>query len=302
MSRHQEMTAFLAVAESGSLAAAARRLDVSTAVLTRTISALEERLDVSLLERSTRGVHPTQAGVQFAADCRRIALALEESERSTAALQVDVRGPITLIAPLRFGSNWLMPIVLDYLHAYPDVRVVARFEDRPTQLHDGEADLAIVVGDLPDSSLFALEVGSIRRVVVASPAYLEQFGFPSVPADLRHHRIVHSSGESSLHEWRFHDPSGHLITIGYRPRLSCATTEAAIGAACRGAGVTRCTSLQAAERLASGALESVLVDFEPERLAVRVVYREGRKASARLRRFLEFAVPRLRVDGRLHPA
>jgi DNA-binding transcriptional LysR family regulator len=301
MDRHDEMTAFLAVVEDRSLAAAARRLDVSAPTVTRAIAALESRLGVALLARSTRGVQLTQAGARFAHDCGRIVREIAEAERSAAGLHAQPRGLLTLAAPLLFGQHLLTPILLDYLAQYPDVRLAGQFMDRVPNLHEEAVDVAVLVGELPDSSLFATRVGSIRRVVCASPAYLAAHGEPATPAALVGHRVLHSLADARLPEWRF-EQNGALLTVGVRPRLTCATNQAAIIAASRGAGLTRCMSYQIAGQLAAGDLKLVLTAYEMSEMPVHVAYREGRKAAARVRSFVDFTVARLRADTRINPA
>ena len=297
MDRHHEMRVFQAVVADLSLAAAARRLQLSAPTVTRAVAALEQRLGVALLERSTRGVTLTAAGERFANDCQRILLEVDEAEASACGLHAQPRGQLKLAMPLLFGQQLLTPILLDYLNAYPDVQVFAHYLDRPPNLHEEGVDVAVQVGHLADSSLFALRVGSIRRLVCASPAYLAECGVPEQPADLARHRLVHSSADARLPEWRFQQPDG-LFTLSFRPRLSCATNQAAIAAACRDAGLIRCMSYQVHELLEQGSLRPVLRDFEPAALPVHIVYREGRKAAARVRSFVDFAVARLRE----HPA
>lgn len=297
MDRHHEMRVFQAVAADLSLAAAARRLQLSAPTVTRAIAALEQRLGVALLERSTRGVTLTAAGERFANDCRRILLEVDEAEASASGLHAQPRGQLKLAMPLLFGQQLLTPILLDYLNAYPDVQIFAAYLDRLPNLHEEGVDVAVHVGNLPDSSLFALKVGIIRRVICASPAYLAEHGVPEQPADLARHHLVHSSADARLPEWRFQQQNG-LLTLAFRPRLSCATNQAAIAAACRDAGLIRCMSYQVHELFEQGRLRPVLRDFEPAALPVHIVYREGRKAAARVRSFVDFAVARLRE----HPA
>ncbi len=297
MDRYHEMRVFQAVVADLSLAAAARGLQLSAPTVTRAIAALEQRLGVALLERSTRGVTLTTAGERFANDCRRILQEVDEAEASASGLHAQPRGQLKLAMPLLFGQQLLTPILLDYLNAYPDVQIFAAYLDRLPNLHEEGVDVAVHVGNLPDSSLFALKVGIIRRVICASPAYLAEHGVPEQPADLARHHLVHSSADARLPEWRFQQQNG-LLTLAFRPRLSCATNQAAIAAACRDAGLIRCMSYQVHELFEQGRLRPVLRDFEPAALPVHIVYREGRKAAARVRSFVDFAVARLRE----HPA
>lgn len=297
MDRHQAMQAFQAVAADLSLAAAARRLQISAPSLSRAIATLETRLGVALLVRSTRGVSLTAAGERFADDCRRILQEVEEAEASASGLHLQPRGQLRLSMPLQFGEQLLTPILLDYLDAYPEVQIVARFLEHLPKLHEDGVDVAVLIGDPPDSSLFARRVGSVRQLVCASPAYLARHGTPTEPADLARHRLLHCTADTRLPEWRFYQQDA-VLNIAFQPRLSCATHQAALAAACRAAGLTRCMSYQVHQRLAQGSLQRVLQDFEAPPLPVHLVYREGRKAAARVRSFVDFAASRLRE----HPA
>lgn len=300
MDRHHEMQVFLAVVEDLSLAAAARRLNISAPTVTRAMATLEARLGVDLLLRTTRGVTLTEAGERFAADSRRIIKELNEAEASASGLHVQPRGRLTLATPLLFGQHVLTPIVLDYLAAYPEVQIFGHYMDRFPNLHEEGVDVSVLVGELPDSSLFALKVGSIRRVVCASPDYLDKWGEPARPEALSSQHIIHSSADARVNEWRFFN-NEQAVTISFQPRLSCTTNQAAIAAACTGAGLTRCMSYQVHRQLQSGELRTVLQAFQPPALPVHLVYREGRRAAARVRSFVDFAVARLRAEPSINP-
>lgn len=301
MDRYQQMRAFQAVAEDLSLAAAARRLNMSAPTLTRAIAALEQRLATALLSRSTRGVQLTEAGQRFALDCQRILRELVEANESASGLHRQPRGRLTLAMPLLFGQQVLTPILLDYLNAYPEVQILGQYLDRVPNLHEEGVDVAIQVGELADSSLYARKIGSIRRVVCASPAYLAAQGEPETPQGLHAQQIIHSSADTRLPEWRFQH-NGQALTVSLRPRLSCATSQAAIAAACRGAGLTRCTSYQIHAQLQAGQLRTVLTAFELPSQPVYLVYREGRRAAARVRSFVDFAAAKLREHPALTPS
>lgn len=295
MDRHQQMDIFLAVAEHLSLAAAARRLRISAPTVTRALATLEARLGVALLERSTRGVQLTAAGEHFAEDSRRILAQVSEADACASGLHAQPRGRLTLAAPLLFGQHLLMPILLDYLAAYPEVKVLSHYMDRFPNLQEEAVDVGVLVGELPNSSLFALKVGSIRRVVCASPSYLAAHGEPQTPQALSGHRIIHSSADARLNEWRF-NANGQVQTLSFQPRLSCATNQAAIAAAVAGAGLTRCMSYQIHRHIQQGQLRTLLASYQSAALPVHIVYREGRKAAARVRSFVDFTVARLRAE------
>jgi len=291
------MQAFDAVARAGSLAAGARQLELSTATVMRLVAALESRLHCELLLRGPRGVELSASGEAFAASCRQILQGVDEAEGSLSGLQAHPAGQLNLSLPLLMAERILAPIALDYLAAFPDVRLVSRHrEDLPRLLEEG-LDVALVIGALPDSSGFALPVGTVRPVICASPDYLDCHGTPQAPEDLKGHSIIVSSSQAAVSEWRFRH-QGAPRSVRLSPRLACSTAHAAIRAASLGLGLTRCMSHEAHAELSSGRLQMVLQDYAAPGLPVQLIYREGRRAAARVRTFLDFVVPRLRA----HPA
>ncbi|MGE8498886.1 MAG: LysR family transcriptional regulator [Pseudomonas sp.] len=297
MSRYQEMQVFAAVAQAGSLAAAARLLDLSSATVMRSVAALEARLNTVLLVRSPRGVSLSPTGEAFAASCRQILQGVLEAERSVLGLHSDPVGQLTLSAPLLMTPQVLLPITLGYLDAFPEVQVVTQSHDGIPRLLDEGIDIALVVGPLPNSSGFAIPVGTVRPVVCGAPGYLAQRGRPATPDDLRQHRLVTATSAGYVEAWRFRQ--GHAVQwIKPQPVLSCTTQQAAIRAAIAGLGLTRCLNHEVHQELQAGQLEAVLCDAAPEGLPVNLIYREGRRATVRVRTFLDFAVPQLRA----HPA
>jgi len=181
MDRQKQMQVFLAISQTRSLAAAARQQELSAPTVTRAMDALEERLNLPLLQRSTRGVLLTEAGERFAADCQRILSQVQEAEASASGLHSQPRGLLTVCVPLLFGQELMPDILLDYLRQFPEVQLYVRYLDRQPNLHEEGVDVAILAGALPDSLLFALNAGQIRRVVCASPAYLARHGAPVHP-------------------------------------------------------------------------------------------------------------------------
>jgi len=297
VSRYREIQVFDAVAHSGSLAAGARRLELSTATVMRLIGALESRLQCELLLRGPRGVELSASGKAFAASCRQILQGIAEAEGSLSGLQAHPAGQLNLSLPLLLADRIFAPIALDYLAAFPDVRLLSRHrEDLPRLLEDG-IDVALVIGTLPDSSGFALPVGTVRPVICAAPDYLARQGVPQAPEDLKGHSIIVSATQGTISEWRFRQ-QGAPRSVRLTPRLACSTTHAAIRAASLGLGLTRCMSHEAHAELSSGQLQVVLQDYAAPGLPVQLIYREGRRAAARVRTFLDFVVPRLRA----HPA
>lgn len=296
----ETLSLFLTVAQSSSLSMAARTAGCSTPTLTRAIDALEAQLRVSLLERTTRGIRLTDAGEKFVQDCQKLLLEVATAEQSARGLHADARGSLTVAAPLLFGQHILTPVLLAFLDAHPAIHVQARFRDELPHLYEDGLDVAVLIGDLPDSSLTVLKVGVSRQILVASPAYLEHRGIPATPHALQTHTLIHVPTETPLLEWHFSVPP-ELIRVRVRPRLSLSTSHASIEAAAAGAGIARCLSFQAQPQLSSGRLRRILSAYEPPPLPIYLACREGPRATARVRNFVDFAVAQLRAHPALQP-
>jgi DNA-binding transcriptional LysR family regulator len=294
MDRLETMRIFVAVAEAEGFAQAARRLAMSPPAVTRAISALEKRVGTRLLHRTTRVVRLTEAGAHFLADCKRILGEIEEAERSAAGSHTEPRGRLTVTASLMFGRLYVAPLLIDFLARYPQVTVRAVFADRVVDLIEEGIDVAIRIAHLTDSSFTATKVGSVRRVLCASPAYLKARGTPRSPRELAEHDCVVFSQDASTDEWAF-SVRGTPERVRLTPRFFANSAEVAIAAAVAGRGLTRVLSYQAAEELAAGRLQIVLADYEPQPIPVSVVIPEGRRAAAKVRAFVELAVEGLRV-------
>src|SRR5262245_43857839 len=209
MDRLDNLRVFVAVAEANGFAEAARRLGLSASAVTRAILALEERLGVQLLHRTTRSLRVTEAGERLLDDCRRILADLDEAEASAGGAHTVARGQLALTAPSMFGRLHVAPVLYEFLERYPQVSARTFFVDRVVNLLDEGLDVAVRIAHLPDSGLTAIPVGTMRAVIVASPAYLEKHGAPRVPADLMHHRAVgFSQGGGQIATWGFFPP-GH---------------------------------------------------------------------------------------------
>lgn len=296
MDHFSEMRIFVAVADTHSLAAAARQLDQSAPTVTRAIAGLEQRLGVALLDRSTRGVTLTPAGQRYVNDCKRILQEVHDAEASAAGRHAAPAGLLQIASPLLFGQDVLTPILLAYLDAYPAVQIRAHFQDRFPNLQEEGIDVALLMGELPDSSLIAVRVGHIQRVVCATPAYLQQHGEPAHPDELHQHKLIISTADSRSHEWRFQQ-DGQTLSIPVAAALTTSTNTSALHACLLGAGLTRLMSYQIRDRVAAGELKLVLSHYAPPPLPVHLVYREGRRAAARVRRFVEFASQQLRQSA-----
>ena len=295
MDRLASMSLFVTVVEAGSLSAAGRSLAVPLATVSRKLSDLERHLGTRLLNRSTRRLELTEAGHAYLAACRRILEDVEEAEQTAAGEYSQARGELVVTAPIVFGRLHVLPVVVDFLAAYPEVDVRLTQSDTLRRLVEEHIDVALRIGKLPDSSMVATRVGSIRRVACASPAYLETHGTPKGPQDLTAHQCVTFERLALPAAWTFAEGQAE-IAVPVRSRLSLNTAEAAIDAAISGVGIVRVLSYQAADAVRSGALKLVLEEFEPEPWPVSLVHAGRGLLPLKLRAFLDFAAPRLRAE------
>ncbi|MBZ9680144.1 LysR family transcriptional regulator [Mesorhizobium sp. B2-3-14] len=293
MDRLEAMSLFVAAAEGGSLSAAARHSDVPLATVSRKVSELERYLKTRLLNRSTRRLTLTDAGHAYLAACRRILDEVGDAERTAGGEYSAPTGELIVTAPIVFGRLHVLPVVTDFLAAYPLVDIRLTLGDRISQLAEDHIDLAVRIGRLPDSRMVAIRVGSIGHVVCASPAYLAGRGIPETPRDLETHSCITFEGLGSLATWTFTVDKADFV-VPVRSRLRVNTAEAAIDAAIAGVGVTRVLSYQIVAAARSGTLRPVLRDFEPEPWPVNLVHAGQGRLPVKLRAFLDFAAPRLR--------
>jgi DNA-binding transcriptional LysR family regulator len=288
------MSVLVSAVEAGSLSAAARRLGSPLATVSRKVSELESHLKTRLLIRSSRRLTLTDAGRAYIEACKRILEEIAEAERAATGEYRAPKGALAVTAPIVFGRLHVLPIVIDFLEAYPEIEVRLSLADRVVNLVEDGVDLAVRIGDLPDSSLIATRVGAIRRVVCGSPRYFAARGTPREPRDLAAHDCVTFAGLSSANAWTFSKGKSEL-PVAIRSRLVVNTAEAAVDAAVAGVGVTRVLSYQIAEARRSGLLDVVLEEFEPVPWPVGLVYGDQGPMPLKLRAFVDFAAPRLKA-------
>lgn len=293
MDRLEAMGVFMSVVEEGSLSAAGRRLGMPLATVSRKLSDLETHLKARLLNRSTRGLTLTDAGRDYLAACKRILEDVTEAERAAAGEFSEPRGELVITAPLVMGRMHVLPVVVEFLAAYPEINVRLIQGDRIAHLLEEHIDLAVRVGELPDSRLTATRIGAIRRVVCAHPDYFSAHGIPNAPRDLADHRCVTFDAINSTEVWRF-PVDGAEVAVPVRSALVVNTAEAAIDAAIAGVGVTRVLSYQIEQWKRGGRLQTALRGFEPPAMPASLVYTGQRRLPLKLRAFLDFATPRLR--------
>lgn len=295
MDRLQTMSVFVAVAEEAGFAAAARRLNMSPPSVTRAVSELETRLGSRLLHRTTRSVQLTEAGHRYMTDCRRILQEIEDADGAAAGIHSELRGMVSVTASVMFGRLVVAPHLFSFLDLHRDVSITTFFVDRVVDVvHEG-LDIAVRIAELPDSSLSAARVGSVRRVLCASPGYLSQRGEPPTPSELTDHDTIAFAAAGPGAEWKF-ERDGKRSTHKPRSRFNVNSAEVAINAALEGRGITRVLSYMVASHVERGDLQLVLEEFGPPAVPVHVVHKETGHTSARVRAVFDFLAERLRGE------
>lgn len=287
------MSVFVAVAEEEGFAAAARRLNMSPPAVTRTIAALEAHLGIKLLTRTTRFVRTTNAGQRYLESARSILAQADEADEAAAGVHAAPRGHLAVTAPVLFGSMHVMPGIVEFLTRYPDVFVNAVFLDRVVNLLEEGIDVGVRIGELPDSTMRAIPVGSVRRIICASPGYLAGGPELNEPNHLRAQTIISASPVSPGLEWRLGNAK-QQISVKVQPRLTVTNNAAAIEAALMGFGITRLMSYQVAGHLAAGRLVRIFPEYEPPALPVSIIHLEGKPASGKVRALVDVLVEQLR--------
>lgn len=295
MDRFEAMSILLLTVEKGSFTAAAKALGMPLATVSRKVAELEKHLGARLLVRSTRRLALTDAGTAYVIAAKRILEEVDEAERSASGEYEAPRGELVLTAPILFGRLHILPIVTAFLAAYPDINVRLLLSDRNLHLIEDHVDLAVRIGFLPESSLIATRVGTMRTVLCASPGLLAAFGPPRRPADLATMPCVSFDVQAETPAWRFGGTDGQggeeVLLV---PRLAVSTAEAAIDAAIDGVGVTRVLHYQCAAAVEAGRLEIILAAFEKPPLPVSLVHAARGALPLKTRMFLDFAANKLR--------
>jgi DNA-binding transcriptional LysR family regulator len=287
------MTTFVRIVEKGSLTAAANAFNTSLPTVVRTLAALERELGVSLLNRTTRRIHLTDEGARYLEHCRVILSEVQDAEAKLSSTQAKPQGRLTVTASVSFGRRYVAPIVSEFVRRHQDVNVEMLFVDRVVNMVEEGLDAAVRIGHLQDSSLVAVRIGEVRRVVCASPQYLRRHGIPRAPEDVRAHRCVRHIGLSPRSEW--------IFRVGRRGRtvpITCVLAsneiDSALNACATGLGLGMFLSYQTAPYRRSNRIRYVLEEFETEPVPVHVVYPHTRRLSTTVRAFVDECVGKLR--------
>ncbi|GAB3039394.1 LysR family transcriptional regulator [Bowmanella dokdonensis] len=295
MDRLEAMSMLVAVTEAGSFSAASKALKVPLATLSRKIAELERQLGTRLLLRTTRKLSLTDAGLGYVAASRRILEQVEEAEREATGEYTQPKGELVITAPLMFGRLHVLPVASDFLARFPDINIRLLLADHILDLIEEQVDMAVRIGRLPDSSMVATPIGHIRIVTCASPSLLTLQGMPQRPQDLLQMPCITADAPNSRPNWRYACPDNpELIPVAVQSRLSVTNSDSAVQAAIRGVGVTRVLHYQAAEALQDGKLQIILPEYEPPPLPVHLLHVSRGLMPLKMRRFLDFAAPRLR--------
>lgn len=293
MDRLHEIEVFVAVADAGSFAKAGGRLRLSPPAVTRAISALEDRLGARVFNRTTRSLAITEVGQRFLEIARRILTDLDMAEKEAVGEAAVPHGHLTITASVNFGRSALAPQICSFLSQYPQVSVSVMLLDRIVNLVEEGIDVAVRIGSLPDSNLAAKRIGSVRRVLVASPEYLTRRGTPTAPADLKLHSVIAFTGLMPNREWRFSSGQGpNNVTLD--PIIEINDAQAAIDAAEIGHGITVALSYMVHDKIKAGKLVAVLDMIAPPPQPVHLVYPQTRLIAPKIRAFIDFAAPRLK--------
>jgi len=293
MDRFHEIEVFIAVNDAGSFAKAGLRLRMSPPAVTRAISALEDRLGARLFQRTTRRLAITDVGTRFLDSARRLLDDLATAEREALGATATARGHLTVTASVTLGRSLLAPVACQFLTHFPEITLSVLLLDRITNLIEEGIDAAVRIGPLPDSTMVARRLGSVRRMLVASPDYLARHGTPTIPSDLTRHAMIAFTGLMPNREWRFLDGRSGK-SVSFMPRFEINDAVSAIAAAEAGDGITVALSYMVAEKIRMGSLVAILGDVTPPAVPVHLVFPQTRLLAPKLRAFVDFTAPRLK--------
>ena len=282
-----DVLAFVRVVDTGSFARAAERMGLSKPVLSRRVARLEEQLGARLLTRTARGAQPTDIGQSYYARAANILADLEAAQEVVAEAVTQVAGPIRISAPLSFGIMYLAEALADFAMLHPKIELDVEYDDRTVDLAAGGYDLAVRIGNLPDSALVARRIAPVRKLVAASPDYLDRRGRPQRPADLADHDVLYYQHEN----WRFRVGDRWESVRGIA-RMRANNGEVLRTMAAAGLGICILPSFIASPGIQSGALEVILRDYPLEEGALHAVMPPGRATTARVRALVDFLVQR----------
>lgn len=283
-----DIAVFVQVVDAGSFTAAADKLGLSKSVVSKYVSRLEDRLGARLLNRTTRRLSLTEVGRTFYERSQRGLRELEEAEAEVSRLQEAPRGVLRLNSPMSFGILHIAPALPEFLARYPELSVDMSLDDRWINLVEEGFDLAIRIGELPDSSLVARRLGACRHVVCGAPGYFKQHGVPRTPQDLRDHNAITFKYQDSPNEWHFVSAHGVVMRIPVSGSIQMNNSLGLREALLREAGLTLTPTFVVGTDIKAGRLQAVLADYKSMELSIYAVYPERRHLSPKVRAFIDF--------------
>jgi DNA-binding transcriptional LysR family regulator len=297
MDRLTEMEAFATVVDQGGFTDAARKLGISKSAVSKHVSSLEGRLGARLLNRTTRRVSPTEIGLAYYDRARRVLNDAGEADALVTAMQAEPSGLLRVSAAADFGAGHLSPVLGRFLHQYPNITVNMVLGNRYVELISEGFDLAVRVGDLDDSSLLARKLACCHKQMVASPAYLEEYGRPTRIDDLNAHKLLHYSSQSGGNLWRVTSPTGERRQVRSQGWLTVNDGQSLLTACVNGLGIAFLPSYLYGDAMRQGLVVPAIEGLAPETLGIHAVYPPGRYTQPKVRAFVDFLVDTFRGRG-----
>jgi len=285
--------AFSRVVEEGSFTGAARALGQTKSSISKQVAKLEDRLGARLLNRTTRRLSLTEAGRVFYERSRKGLADIEDAQAEVSRLQGEPRGTLRINAPMSFGILHVAPALPEFMKRYPDVTVDMNLDDRKVDVIEGGFDVSVRISDLPDSSLVARRIAPCRHAIVAAPAYLEQYGTPRAPEELRDHNIITYRYQESALDWHFQTPGNKPISVPVSGSLMMNNSLALRAALLEGMGITRTPTFVVGKDIQDGRLTPILRDYETLEVTIFLVYPQRRHLSPKVRAFVDFMAERI---------
>ena len=286
------MEVFVAVVEKGSFVAAANALDLSAVMVTKHVAALERRVGVKLLNRTTRSLGLTEIGEHYYQQSRQILELFAQANDSTELMRATVRGSLKISAPMAFGTECLAPALPEFLASYPEVQIDLELSSRNANLVEEGLDAVIRVGHLSDSSLIARPLRTYGTAICASAAYLKQYGTPQTPDELKYHHLLDYSHWTSQTRWRFGERVSDLPMSRLRSNNGNVLKQAAMA----GVGVLMQAEVLVREELNDGRLIPIMQDYWPPARPMHLIYPKDRQHSQKLTSFIDFVMARFRLE------
>ena len=293
MENLSDIAVFVQVVDSGSFTSAAERLELSKSVISKYVTRLEDRLGARLLNRTTRRLSLTEAGRILYSRSQRGLEEIEAAEMEVSRLQQAPRGKLRFNTPMSFGILHIAPALRDFQQAYPDVSIDMNLEDRQVDLVEEGYDLAIRIAELPDSSLVARRLGPCRHVICAAPEYLEKFGTPRTPDELKNHNTLTYGYHDTPREWRLLASDGRYLTVTVNSNMHMNNSLALREAVLQGAGIVLTPTFIVGPDIRAGRLRSLLPNYRMLELSIYAVYPQRQHLSPKVRAFVEFMSNRI---------